>query len=134
MISAYLGQQLEVFVKQLVDSGRYGSKSVVLREGLRLIQNREARLAALDASISRGLTDAGEGRMAAADQVFDRLEAKYADTAACRWATADALVSSPKISLKAIRERSSMATCTNSWPTLIASLARTPVDSMVWEI
>lgn len=50
MISAYLGQQLEVFVKQLVDSGRYGSKSEVLREGLRLIQSREARLAALDAS------------------------------------------------------------------------------------
>ncbi len=81
MISADLGQQLEVFVKQLVESGRYGSKSEVLREGVRLIQDREARLAALDASISRGLTDAGSGRTAAADQVFDRLEAKYANQA-----------------------------------------------------
>lgn len=78
MISADLGQQLEVFVKQLVESGRYGSKSEVLREGVRLIQDREARLAALDASISRGLADVGAGRVAAADQVFDRLEAKYA--------------------------------------------------------
>ena len=47
MISADLGQQLEVFVKQLVASGRYGSQSEVLREGVRLIQDREARLAAL---------------------------------------------------------------------------------------
>ncbi|WP_029891663.1 type II toxin-antitoxin system ParD family antitoxin [Polycyclovorans algicola] len=78
MISADLGQQLEVFVKQLVESGRYGSKSEVLREGVRLIQDREARLAALDASIARGLTDAGAGRTVAADHVFDRLEAKYA--------------------------------------------------------
>ncbi|MBU0788971.1 MAG: type II toxin-antitoxin system ParD family antitoxin [Pseudomonadota bacterium] len=81
MISADLGQQLEVFVKQLVESGRYGSKSEVLREGVRLIQDREARLTALDASISRGLTDAAAGRTAAADPVFDRLEAKYATQA-----------------------------------------------------
>lgn len=81
MISADLGQQLEVFVKQLVESGRYGSKSEVLREGVRLIQDREARLTALDASISRGLTDAAAGRTAAADLVFDRLEAKYATQA-----------------------------------------------------
>lgn len=78
MISADLGQQLEVFVKQLVASGRYGSQSEVLREGVRLIQDREARLAALDASICGGLNDAGAGRTAATDQVFDRLEAKYA--------------------------------------------------------
>ena len=81
MISADLGQQLEGFVKQLVESGRYGSKSEVLREGVRLIQDREARLTALDASISRGLTDAAAGRTAAADPVFDRLEAKYATQA-----------------------------------------------------
>ena len=81
MISADLGQQLEVFVKQLVESGRYGSKSEVLREGVRLIQDREARLTALDASISRGLTDAAAGRTAATDLVFDRLEAKYATQA-----------------------------------------------------
>lgn len=78
MISAELGQQLERFVTQLVESGRYGSKSEVLREGVRLIQDREARLAALDASIARGLGDAEAGRTRAAAKVFDRLEAKYA--------------------------------------------------------
>ena len=34
-----------------------------LREGVRLIQEREARLAALDASIARGLADAEAGQV-----------------------------------------------------------------------
>lgn len=77
MISADLGQQLESFVTSLVATGRYNSKSEVLREGVRLIQDRETRLAALDASIARGLADADAGRTTPADGVFDRLEAKY---------------------------------------------------------
>ncbi|BBE35669.1 type II toxin-antitoxin system ParD family antitoxin [Sphingosinicella microcystinivorans] len=77
MISADLGKQLENFVASLVATGRYNSKSEVLREGVRLIHDRETRLAALDASITRGLADADAGRTAPADQVFDRLEAKY---------------------------------------------------------
>ena len=48
MISADLGTQLESFVTKLVETGRYNSKSEVLREGIRLIQEREARLAVLD--------------------------------------------------------------------------------------
>lgn len=78
MISADLGEQLESFVSRLVESGRYGSKSEVLREGVRLIQDREAKLAALDASIARGLADAEASHTKPASEVFDRLEAKYA--------------------------------------------------------
>ncbi|WP_176593394.1 type II toxin-antitoxin system ParD family antitoxin [Sphingobium sp. EM0848] len=77
MISADLGQQLESFVASLVATGRYNSKSEVLREGVRLIHDRETRLAALDASIARGLADADAGRTTPADKVFDRLEAKH---------------------------------------------------------
>ena len=77
MISADLGQTLESFVARLVATGRYNSKSEVLREGVRMIQEREARLAALDASIGRGLADAEAGRTKPADEVFDRLESKY---------------------------------------------------------
>lgn len=77
MISADLGKQLESFVGKLVASGRYNSKSEVLREGVRIIQEREARLAALDISIARGLADVGTGQTMPADEVFDRLEAKY---------------------------------------------------------
>lgn len=77
MISADLGKQLEGFVSKLVEAGRYNSKSEVLREGVRLVQEREARLAALDASIARGLADADAGRTRPVEQPFDRLEAKY---------------------------------------------------------
>lgn len=74
MISAELGKTLEAFVSSLVESGRYNSKSEVLREGVRLVQDREARLAALDAALDRGLADIDAGRTLDAEVVFDELE------------------------------------------------------------
>jgi antitoxin ParD1/3/4 len=73
MISADLGSQLEGFITKLVETGRYNSKSEVLREGIRLIQEREARLAVLDQALARG--EAGHTKPA--EEVFARLEAKY---------------------------------------------------------
>jgi antitoxin ParD1/3/4 len=70
------GKTLEKFVNKLVATGRYHSKSEVLREGVRLIQERETRLAALDASTARGVADADMGRLKPASEVFHRLEAK----------------------------------------------------------
>ena len=77
MISADLGSQLEGFVTKLVETGRYNSKSEVLREGIRLIQEREARLAVLDQAIAKGIEDAAAARTKPAEEVFTRLEAKY---------------------------------------------------------
>ncbi len=77
MISADLGQQLESYVAGLVETGRYGSKSEVLREGIRLIQDREMQLAALDASLKRALVNADNGQRKPAQEVFGRLKAKY---------------------------------------------------------
>lgn len=77
MISAELGQPLERYVAELVATGRYGSKSEVLREGVRLIQDREAQLAALDAALARSLAEADAEQGIEAQSVFDRLEAKY---------------------------------------------------------
>ncbi|MEQ5838602.1 type II toxin-antitoxin system ParD family antitoxin [Paraburkholderia acidicola] len=77
MISADLGQQLEAYIASLVATGRYGSKSEVLREGVRLIQDRETQLLALDAVIGRGIADSDAGLGKPAAEVFDRLEAKY---------------------------------------------------------
>ncbi|ODT32182.1 MAG: addiction module antitoxin [Kaistia sp. SCN 65-12] len=76
-ISADLGTHLEGVVNELVGSGRYNSKSEVLREGVRLVQEREQRLAALDAALAKGIADADAGRVKPAEEVFDRLEAKY---------------------------------------------------------
>jgi antitoxin ParD1/3/4 len=75
--SVDLGRELEKFVSALIKSGRYNSKSEVLREGVRLIQERETRLAALDAAVARGLADVEAGRVKPLAAVFDRLEAKY---------------------------------------------------------
>lgn len=77
MISADLGHQLETFVTSLVETGRYNSKSEVLREGIRLIQEREARLAVLDAALARGIADADAALVRPAGDVLARLEAKY---------------------------------------------------------
>lgn len=77
MISADLGTQLESFVAKLVETGRYNSKSEVLREGIRLIQERETRLAVLDQALAKGLADAEAGRVKLAGDVFARLEAEY---------------------------------------------------------
>ena len=63
MISADLGPQLERFVAKLVETGRYNSKSEELREGIRLLQERETRLSVLDQSLARGLADAEAGRV-----------------------------------------------------------------------
>ena len=77
MISADLGHQLETFVTSLVETGRYNSKSEVLREGIRLIQERESRLSVLDQALARGLADAEAGRVKPMSDVVTRLEAKY---------------------------------------------------------
>lgn len=78
MISADLGSKLETFVARLVETGRYNSKSEVLREGVRLIEEREARLAALNAALAEGWAEAESGLGTPAEDVFARLREKYA--------------------------------------------------------
>lgn len=59
------------FVEQLVSSGRYQNASEVLREGLRLMEQREAeeaaRLVALRNAVQVGVSDVDAGRFT----VFD---------------------------------------------------------------
>ena len=53
-----IGNRWQGFVEAVVKAGRYGSASEVVREGLRLVEEREAKLQALretiEASIARG--------------------------------------------------------------------------------
>lgn len=79
--SVDLGAYLEAFVATLVKSGRYNSKSEVLREGIRLVEEREKRLAALDAAIARGLADVEAGRMHSVDEVRDEMRRRFAPAA-----------------------------------------------------
>ena len=60
MPSSYtLGSHFEGFVRQLVENGRFVSASEVLREGLRLVEEREqtrkAKLQALRTAIQEGI-------------------------------------------------------------------------------
>jgi antitoxin ParD1/3/4 len=78
-ISAELGENLEKVVNDLVENGRYNSKSEVLREGVRLVQEREARFRELDASVRLAIAEADAGRWLSEEEVFGELEARYAD-------------------------------------------------------
>ncbi|CAN7323042.1 type II toxin-antitoxin system ParD family antitoxin [Bosea sp. LjRoot9] len=78
-VSAELGQRLEGIVETLVASGRYNSKSEVLREGVRLVEEREKRLMALDRALEAGLVEADAGRLIAGGDVFAELRARYSD-------------------------------------------------------
>lgn len=72
-ISAELGETLEKVVADLVENGRYNSKSEVLREGVRLVQEREARFQELAAKLQAGQDDIDAGRMHPAEEVFAEL-------------------------------------------------------------
>jgi antitoxin ParD1/3/4 len=62
-----LTKELEVIVEQKVKTGMYTSASEVVREGLRLLQQRdemrEAKLKALRADIQKGIDDLEAGRI-----------------------------------------------------------------------
>ena len=74
-----LGEKFDRFVARLLRSGRYNSKSEVIREGLRLLEDRE-KTRAMQIEELRKAFRAGieSGPRIPAEQLFDRLEAKYA--------------------------------------------------------
>ncbi|MGJ3649006.1 type II toxin-antitoxin system ParD family antitoxin [Sphingomonas sp. GlSt437] len=55
-----IGERWEGFIEQAVKAGRYGSASEVVREGLRLVEEREAKLASLRETIQASLAEGGE--------------------------------------------------------------------------
>jgi len=79
MPSSYaIGSHFERFVKKQIDSGRYRSASEVVRDALRLLEEREelreAQIKNLQEKIHEGV-NSGPG--VPAEEVFNRLEAKY---------------------------------------------------------
>lgn len=52
--SIALGEHFEQFISRQMHDGRYGSASEVIREGLRLLEARETKLAALRAALIDG--------------------------------------------------------------------------------
>lgn len=73
-----LGKHFETFVQAQLSSGRYNNASEVLRDALRLMEERERRLRALDTAIERGMADIEAGRVHDLDEVCDELDAELA--------------------------------------------------------
>ena len=59
--SLSLGEHWEVFIKNEIASGRYGSASEVVRDALRNLEERKAKLAALQGHLAEGAQQAQRG-------------------------------------------------------------------------
>ncbi len=62
-----LTPQLEKLIREKVDSGLYGSASEVVREALRVLEQREAAREELRGELRVGLEDVERGRVAPLD-------------------------------------------------------------------
>jgi antitoxin ParD1/3/4 len=75
-----LGPVLDEFVAELLESGLYQSQSEILREGLRLLKEREdlkqLRAAELRTEIARGVQEADRGRFLDGPATFARIRQK----------------------------------------------------------
>lgn len=79
MPSSYaLGDHFEAFMTRLIEDGRYNSKSEIIRDGLRALEDREEeralKIKALREAVQAGV-NSGPG--IPMDEVVDRLSAKY---------------------------------------------------------
>ncbi|MDK2755459.1 MAG: type II toxin-antitoxin system ParD family antitoxin [Blastomonas fulva] len=52
-----IGERWETYVEALLKTGRYGSASEIVREGLRLVEEREAKLVALRETIDAAIAE-----------------------------------------------------------------------------
>ena len=59
--SLSLGEHWEVFIKNEISSGRYGSASEVVRDALLAMEERKSKLEALRAHLSEGAIQAKNG-------------------------------------------------------------------------
>lgn len=75
-----LTPELEQFIARKLETGAYGSQSEVVREGLRLLMERdrmvEARLQELRGEIASGLDQARRGELIPGEEVFPSIRRK----------------------------------------------------------
>jgi antitoxin ParD1/3/4 len=59
--SMTLGEHWETFIKNEIASGRYSSASEVVRDALRVLEERKSKLEALRAHLAQGAAQAASG-------------------------------------------------------------------------
>jgi antitoxin ParD1/3/4 len=69
--SLSLGEHWESFIKSEIASGRYGSASEVVRDALRTLEDRKAKLEALRGHLAEGARQARAGQFV--DQSLDEM-------------------------------------------------------------
>lgn len=76
-LNVWLTPELDQFVQSRVASGRYQTASEVIREGLRLLEEREqtrdAALEELRVQLRRGVEQADRGELLDGDAVFEEI-------------------------------------------------------------
>ncbi len=76
--SVALGDYLHGFVEQKVREGRFGNASEVVRAGLRLLEERETKIAALRAAVQEGL-DSGPAQSFDVEELLKEVEREVID-------------------------------------------------------
>ena len=71
-----IGKRWEDFIGKIVEDGRYGSASEVVREGLRLVEEREAKLAELRRMLNASIEAGGD---ITDDELGQAIDARLAD-------------------------------------------------------
>lgn len=70
-----LGEHWEIFIKNEIASGRYGSASEVIRDALRTLEERRTKLEALRAHLAEGADQAARGEYV--DQSLEEILAEF---------------------------------------------------------
>jgi len=71
--SIALGEHFQEFVHELVSKGRFGTTSEVIRAGLRLLEEQDAKLTLLQKAIQEGM-DSGPAEAFDFDEFIDSKE------------------------------------------------------------
>lgn len=77
--SLSLGEHWEIFIKNEIASGRYGSASEVVRDALRGMEERKSKLEALRVYLKEGAEQADRGEFVkdySIDKIIEELDAK----------------------------------------------------------
>jgi len=67
-----VGERWEGYVEALLKTGRYGSASEIVREGLRLVEERESKLNALRETIDASIAEGGEHTLEEVEEFLDK--------------------------------------------------------------